>query len=118
LGLAAVAVLGWLQLARYHTPVTRGGVDPVLVLAPVAMTTAAALLVLRALPLIARLTDPAARSGTGLVLPLGGWQIARRARRHAGPALLVTLALAVAALSSTALAVLDRGDHDQAVFRL
>ena len=118
LGLAAVAVLGWLQLARYRTPVTRGGVDPVLVLAPVAMTTAAALLVLRALPLIARLTDPAARSGTGLVLPLGGWQIARRARRHAGPALLVTLALAVAALSSTALAVLDRGDHDQAVFRL
>ncbi|MEV8593295.1 FtsX-like permease family protein [Streptomyces sp. NPDC052012] len=118
LGLAAVAVLGWLQLSQYRTPVTRGGVDPVLVLAPVAMTTAAALLVLRALPLIARLTDPLARGGTGLVLPLGGWQIARRATRHAGPALLVTLALAVAALSSTALAILDRGDHDQAVFRV
>lgn len=50
------------------------------------------------------------------MLPLGAWQIGRRAARHAGPALLVTLALAVAALSSTALAILDRGDHDQAVF--
>ncbi len=118
LALAAVAVLGWLQLRQYRSPVTGGGVDPVLVLAPVAMTCAAALLVLRALPLAARITDPLARRGTGLVLPLGGWQIARRAARHAGPALLVTLALAVAALSSTALAILDRGDHDQAVFQV
>ncbi|WP_241266387.1 FtsX-like permease family protein [Streptomyces scabichelini] len=118
LALAAVAVLGWLQLRQYRSPVTGGGVDPVLVLAPVAMTTAAALLALRALPLLARITEPLARRGTGLVLALGGWQIARRAARHAGPALLVTLALAVAALSSTALAILDRGDHDQAVFKV
>ncbi|MEW2402383.1 ABC transporter permease [Streptomyces sp. NPDC046862] len=118
LALAAVAVLGWLQLRQYRSPVTDGGVDPVLVLAPVAMTCAAALLALRALPLLARFTDPLARRGTGLVLPLGAWQIGRRAARHAGPALLVTLALAVAALSSTALAILDRGDHDQAVFQV
>ncbi|MFJ9585975.1 FtsX-like permease family protein [Streptomyces acidicola] len=118
LALAAVAVFGWLQLRQYRSPVTGGGVDPVLVLAPVAMTCAAALLVLRALPLLARVTDPLARRGTGLVLPLGAWQIGRRAARHAGPALVVTLALAVAALSSTALAILDRGDHDQAVFRV
>ncbi|MEV6586864.1 ABC transporter permease [Streptomyces acidicola] len=118
LALAAVAVLGWLQLRQYRSPVTGGGVDPVLVLAPVAMTCAAALLVLRALPLLARVTDSLARRGTGLVLPLGAWQIGRRAARHAGPALVVTLALAVAALSSTALAILDRGDHDQAVFKV
>ncbi|MYZ12761.1 FtsX-like permease family protein, partial [Streptomyces sp. SID337] len=119
LALAAVAVLGWLQLRQYRSPVTGGnGVDPVLVLAPVAMTVAAALLVLRFLPLLARVVDPLARRGRGLVLPLGGWQIGRRAARHAGPALVVTLALAVAALSSTALAVLDRGDRDQAAFRV
>ncbi|MEU7583162.1 ABC transporter permease [Streptomyces sp. NPDC041068] len=119
LALAAVAVLGWLQLRQYRSPVTGGsGVDPVLVLAPVAMTVAAALLVLRFLPLLARGVDPLARRGSGLVLPLGGWQIGRRAARHAGPALVVTLALAVAALSSTALAVLDRGDRDQAVFQV
>ncbi len=119
LALAAVAVLGWLQLRRYRSPVTGGnGVDPVLVLAPVAMTVAAALLALRFLPLLARLIDPLARRGRGLVLPLGGWQIGRRAARQAGPALVVTLALAVAALSSTALAVLDRGDRDQAAFQV
>ncbi|WP_223833017.1 ABC transporter permease [Streptomyces venezuelae] len=119
LALAAVAVLGWLQLRQYRSPVTGGnGVDPVLVLAPVAMTVAAALLVLRFLPLLARVVDPLARRGRGLVLPLGGWQIGRRAARHAGPALVVTLALAVAALSSTALAVLDRGDRDQAAFQV
>lgn len=116
--LGAVAVLGWLQLRQYRSPVTGDGVDPVLVLAPVVMTTAAALLVLRLLPFLTRAIDPLARRGRGLVLPLGGWQIARRAARHAGPALVVTLALAVAALSSTALAILDRGDHDQAAFRV
>ncbi|MFI6645176.1 FtsX-like permease family protein [Streptomyces sp. NPDC050504] len=117
LALAVVAVVGWLQLRQYRSPVGDGGtVDPVLVLAPVAMTTAAALLVLRLLPIAGRLTDPLARRGTGLVLPLGGWQIGRGAARHAGPTLVVALALAVGALSSTALAVLDRGDHDQAVF--
>lgn len=116
--LGAVAVLGWLQLRQYRSPVTGDGVDPVLVLAPVVMTTAAALLVLRLLPLMTRAIDPLARRGRGLVLPLGGWQIGRRAARHAGPALVVTLALAVAALSSTALAVLDRGDRDQAAFQV
>ncbi|MGW6055951.1 FtsX-like permease family protein [Streptomyces sp. NPDC055189] len=114
--LAAVAVLGWLQLRQYRSPVTGDGVDPVLVFAPVVMTTAAALLVLRLLPFLTRAIEPLARRGKGLVLPLGGWQIGRRAARHAGPALVVTLALAVAALSSTALAILDRGDRDQAAF--
>ncbi|QEU91326.1 ABC transporter permease [Streptomyces kanamyceticus] len=119
LALGAVAVLGWLQLRQYRSPVTGGdGVDPVLVLAPVAMTVAAALLALRCLPLAARLVDPLARRGRGFVLPLGGWQLGRRAARHAGPALVVTLALAVAALSSTALAILDRGDRDQAAFQV
>lgn len=116
--LGAVAVLGWLQLRQYRSPVTGDGVDPVLVFAPVVMTTAAALLVLRLLPLLTRAVDPLARRGRGLVLPLGGWQIGRRAARHAGPALVVTLALAVAALSSTALAILDRGDRDQAAFQV
>ncbi|WP_141726426.1 ABC transporter permease, partial [Actinacidiphila rubida] len=121
LALAAVAVLGWLQLRQYRTPVASGGVsgvsvDPVLVLAPVLMTTAATLLSLRLLPLAAPLIDRAARRGSGLVLPLGGWQVGRRAARHAGPALLMTLALAVAALSTTALDILDRGTADQAAF--
>lgn len=90
--------------------------DPVLILTPVLMTAAATLLSLRLLPLAAPLIDRAARRAAGFVLPLGGWQIGRRAARHTGPALLMTLALAVGALGVTALAVLDRGAADQAAF--
>jgi hypothetical protein len=119
--LAAIAVLGWLELRQYRTPVAVGGisgtsVDPVLVLTPVVMTAAATLLSLRLLPLAAPLIDRAARRSAGFVLPLGGWQVGRRAARHTGPALLMTLALAVGALSVTALAILDHGAHDQAAF--
>ncbi|MFG1808442.1 FtsX-like permease family protein [Streptomyces sp. NPDC049040] len=119
--LAAVAVAGWLELRHYKTPVASGGVsgtsvDPVLILTPVLMTAAATLLSLRLLPLAAPLIDRAARRAAGFVLPLGGWQIGRRAARHTGPALLMTLALAVGALGVTALAILDRSAADQAAF--
>ncbi|MFF0742281.1 ABC transporter permease [Streptomyces sp. NPDC004111] len=117
LALAAVAVLGWLQLRQYRSPVGDGaGVDPVLVLAPVTMTCAAALLTLRLLPVAARLAEPLARRARGLVPSLGGRQVGRRVSGHAGPLLVVALALAVGALSGTSLAILDRGDHDQAAF--
>jgi hypothetical protein len=117
LALAGVAAVGWLQLVTYRTPVAdSGAVDPVVVLAPVALTAATVLLALRLLPLAARAADRLARRSGGLVLPLGGWHLGRRAAGHAGPALLVALALAIAALGATALAVLDRGDRDQAAF--
>ncbi|MFI0938048.1 FtsX-like permease family protein [Streptomyces sp. NPDC021020] len=118
--LAAVAVAGWLELRHYRSPVAGGvsgaSVDPVLILTPVLMTAAATLLSLRLLPLAAPLIDRAARRASGFVLPLGGWQVGRRAARHTGPALLMTLALAVGSLGVTALAILDRGAHDQATF--
>lgn len=119
--LAVIAAAGWLELRHYRTPVVGGGVsgtsvDPVLVLTPVAMTAAATLLSLRLLPLAAPFIDRAARRAAGFVLPLGGWQVGRRAARHTGPALLMTLALAVGALGVTALAILDRGATDQAAF--
>ncbi|WBB62582.1 FtsX-like permease family protein [Streptomyces sp. WMMC500] len=117
LALAGVAAVGWLQLVTYRTPVADSGtVDPVVVLAPVALTAATVLLALRLLPLAARAADRLGRRSAGLVLPLGGWHLGRRAAGHAGPALLVALALAIAALGATALAVLDRGDRDQAAF--
>ncbi|CAG6397510.1 ABC transporter permease [Streptomyces cocklensis] len=119
--LTAIAVSGWLELRRYRSPVVGGGVsgtsvDPVLILTPVLMTAAATLLSLRLLPLAAPLIDRAARRAAGFVLPLGGWQIGRRAARHTGPALLMTLALAVGSLGVTSLAILDRGATDQAAF--
>ncbi|NGN66704.1 ABC transporter permease [Streptomyces sp. A7024] len=118
LALAAVAVLAWWQLETYRSPVAGGGtLDPVLVLAPVAMTAAAVLLALRLLPLAGRGLDRLARRSSGLVLPLGGWQLGRRHGGHAGPVLLVALALAVATLSGTAVVIMERGDRDQAAFQ-
>ncbi|WP_052397055.1 ABC transporter permease [Streptomyces sp. NRRL F-5123] len=118
--LAAVAVAGWLELRHYRSPVAGGvsgaSVDPVLILTPVLMAAAATLLSLRLLPLAAPLIDRAARRAAGFVLPLAGWQVGRRAARHTGPALLMTLALAVGSLGVTALAILDRGANDQAAF--
>ncbi|MDF6042476.1 ABC transporter permease [Streptomyces sp. JH14] len=116
--LAAVAVLGWLQLKRYRSPVAGGdggaSVDPVLVLVPVVVTIAATLFTLRLLPLAERGAVWLARRSAGLVLPLGGWQVSRRAARHAGPALLMVLALAVGALTISALTMIDRSNGDRA----
>ncbi|MEV6105975.1 ABC transporter permease [Streptomyces sp. NPDC051940] len=121
LALAAVAVLGWLQLSRYRSPVAgdagTGGaasVDPVLVLVPVVITIAATLLTLRMLPLAERGAVRLARHTAGLILPLGGWQVSRRATKHAGPALLMVLALAVGALTTSALTMIDRSNEDRA----
>ncbi|MFC1418638.1 ABC transporter permease [Streptacidiphilus cavernicola] len=119
LALLAVAVLGYLQLRHYHSTVTLAGtVDPVLVLVPVVAVGAASVLLLRLLPLASRLLDAFARRRRGLVLPLAGWQISRRSQRHAGPVVLMCLAVTVGALATTALACLDALAEDQAQFTI
>jgi len=91
LALAAVAVL---QL-RAHPSVSAAGADPVLVAAPVLVLVAGAVLALRVLPLLARIAEWHARRSRRLVLPLAGWEIARRP--HAtGAAFLLVLAAAAA----------------------
>ena len=117
LALLAVAVLGYLQLRHYHSTVTLAGtVDPVLVLVPVVAVGAASVLLLRLLPLATRLLDGFGRRRRGLVLPLAGWQISRRSQRHAGPVVLMCLAVTVGALATTALACLNTLAEDQAQF--
>ena len=122
LALLAVAVLGYLQLAHYRTTVTGSAadgaadVDPVLVLVPVVAALAAALLLLRLLPLTAWALDRFGRRRRGLVLPLAAWQLSRRSARNAGPVVLMCLAVAVGGLADTVLAGLDALAHDQAVF--
>ncbi|MFC1420554.1 FtsX-like permease family protein [Streptacidiphilus cavernicola] len=124
LALLAIAGLGYLELRRHHTLTAAavgdasGGlsVDPVLVLVPVVAGGAAALLLLRLLPLTSRLLDAFGRHRKGLVLPLAGWQLSRRSARNAGPVVLMCLAVSVGALATTALACLDRLAVDQAGF--
>ncbi|MFJ5235085.1 ABC transporter permease [Kitasatospora sp. NPDC088391] len=120
--LAAVAVLAYLQLRRYEgllSPASSAvGFDPVLVAAPVVMTVAAALLLLRLLPPLGRLLEVLARRGRGLVAPLSGWQVSRGRAGQAAPVMLMALALAVGALSTTAIVDEGPSDRDRAAFEL
>jgi hypothetical protein len=68
--------------------------DVLLVLAPALALLACALLCLRLLPLLAGLGDRLAARGRRMGSALAVWQISRRPRHHAGPALLIVLAVA------------------------
>ncbi|WP_046731371.1 ABC transporter permease [Streptomyces humi] len=121
LALLAVAALGYLELRRHHSLIAGMGTgtasaDPVLVLVPALVAGAAALLLLRLLPLASLLLDAFGRRSRGLVLPLAGWQLSRRAARTAGPVALMCLAVSVSAFAATALACLDGLASEQAAF--
>jgi hypothetical protein len=68
--------------------------DALLVLAPALALLACALLCLRLLPLLAGFGDRLAARGRRMGSALAVWQISRRPRQHAGPALLIVLAVA------------------------
>ncbi|MET7690309.1 ABC transporter permease [Streptomyces sp. NPDC005483] len=121
LALLAVAALGYLELRRHHSLIAGLGTgsasaDPVLVLVPALVAGAAALLLLRLLPLTSRLLDVFARRSRGLVLALAGWQLSRRAARNAGPVVLMCLAVSVSAFATTALACLHGLASEEAAF--
>ncbi|MBY8882929.1 ABC transporter permease [Actinacidiphila acidipaludis] len=92
------------------------GIDPVLVAAPALCLLAGTVLVLRVLPLVAKLGERRAARGRGLALALAGWQLARRPRRGAGAALLLVLAVAMGMFAIGQGASWDRSQHDQADF--
>ncbi|MFI5883316.1 FtsX-like permease family protein [Streptomyces sp. NPDC051554] len=121
LALLAVATLGYLELRRHHSLIADVGTgsasaDPVLVLVPTLVAGAAALLLLRLLPLTSLLLDAFGRRSRGLVLALAGWQLSRRAARNAGPVVLMCLAVSVSAFATTALACLGGLASEQAAF--
>ncbi|MFI1028301.1 FtsX-like permease family protein [Streptomyces sp. NPDC020951] len=121
LALLAVAALGYLELRRHRSLIADVGTgsasaDPVLVLVPALVAGAAALLLLRLLPLTSLLLDAFGRRSRGLVLALAGWQLSRRAARNAGPVVLMCLAMAVSAFATTALACLGGLASEEAAF--
>jgi hypothetical protein len=121
LALLAVAALGYLELRRHHSLIADVGTgsasaDPVLVLVPTLVAGAAALLLLRLLPLTSLLLDAFGRRSRGLVLALAGWQLSRRAARNAGPVVLMCLAVSVSAFATTALACLGGLASEEAAF--
>lgn len=122
LALVAVAGVAYWQLRRrasgsgaLSTTASGGlGIDPVLVAAPALCLLAGTVLVLRLLPLAARLGERRASRGRGLAWALAGWQLARRPRRGASAALLLVLAVAMGVFSIGQGASWDRSQRDQA----
>ncbi|MDJ0340074.1 FtsX-like permease family protein [Streptomyces sp. H10-C2] len=124
LGLLLLAGIAYWQLSRRASGSgvlssdTGGtlGVDPVLVAAPALCLLAGTVLVLRLLPLAARLGERRAARGSGLSLALAGWQLSRRPRRGAGAVLLLVLAVAMGIFAIGQGASWDRSQSDQADF--
>src|SRR5690606_35329857 len=115
--LVAVAGLAWWQLRQYGqavTPRSLGGlgVDPLLVAAPVLAVLAATAVALRLLPLATRLGVRLAGRREAFPGLLGMWQADRRP--HAGPVLLLVLAVATAVLAPTVAATWQQSQQDQA----
>ncbi|MEV6602183.1 FtsX-like permease family protein [Actinoplanes sp. NPDC051346] len=119
LALVGLAVLGWFQLQQYASPVTGSrsdalGIDPFLAAAPTLGVLAGATLALRLLPPVARFGE---RSVDGKPWPgtvFGMWQAGRRP--HAGPVLLLALAVAAGTvawcLAGTSVhSIPDQADH-------
>ena len=121
LALVALAAAACWELA--HTSVALGvgaggqlSLDPVLVAAPVLAAPACSVLILRTLPLAARLADRSAAKGRRIVLPLASWSIGRRPLRHAGPLLITVISLATAVLAVSQYQTSQQTARDLATF--
>ncbi|SCL24754.1 FtsX-like permease family protein [Micromonospora pallida] len=116
--LVVVALLGWYQLRSYSSPLSGAGgdlaVDPLLAAAPTIGVLAGAVLALRILPPLTHLAQRYVDRTRATAAMLGMWQAGRRP--HAGPVLLVALAVAVSALGwslagTTGRSLTDQADH-------
>lgn len=119
LALVALAVLGWTQLRQYASPLAgsggnRLGIDPLLAATPTLGVLAGAVLALRLLPPTSRLAQRWVDRRSWTATMLGLWQAGRRP--HAGPVLLLALAVSVSTLAwclagTSARSLDDQADH-------
>ncbi|MFB4270487.1 ABC transporter permease [Nonomuraea sp. GTA35] len=119
LALLAVAALAIWQLQRYGAPVTATaagglGIDPLIVSGPVLALLAGGLLGLRLVPRVSRLAERLTSRRPTLAPALGAWQVSRRPLRYAGPALLLTLAIAIGVVSMATTSTWQASQRDQA----
>lgn len=115
--LVALAVLAWTQLRRYGAGVLPSGVeglgiDPILVAAPVLAVLAATVVALRLVPVATTVGVRFAERRERLPRLLGAWQADRRP--HAGPVLLLVLAVATAVLAASVATTWQRSQWEQA----
>lgn len=116
----AAAALAWTQLQAYGGPLVGAGsrlaADPVLVVGPALLLLAAVLVGVRVIPLAGALLERAARRGRGLVVPLAGWDVGRRAHHATAAVLLLAIAVSAASFGLTQRATWQRSQVDQADF--
>ncbi|MBX7267052.1 ABC transporter permease [Micromonospora sp. Llam7] len=119
--LVGLALLSWYQLSRYSSPLSRSlggelGLDPMLAAAPTLGVLAGAVLALRLLPPLVRLAERWVNRRAWPATMLGTWQAGRRP--HAGPVLLLALAVAVGTLAWSLAGTSQRSLDDQAAHRV
>ncbi|WFE49579.1 ABC transporter permease [Micromonospora sp. WMMD1155] len=114
--LVALAVLAWVQLRRYASPLAgsggRLGLDPLLVAAPTLGVLAGAVLVLRILPPLTRFAERFVDRRPWTATMFGMWQAGRRP--HAGPVLLLALAVGGSTLAWSLISTGERSQVEQA----
>ncbi|MEU7897539.1 ABC transporter permease [Nonomuraea sp. NPDC049152] len=114
--LAALAI--W-QLRHYGAPVTATaggdiGIDPLIITGPALALLCGGLLGLRLVPRISALAERFTTRWEGLAPALGAWQVSRRPARYSGPALLLTMAIAIGVVSMATAATWRSSQEDQA----
>lgn len=119
--LVVVAVLAWLQLRQYGAGVVPRdvggiGLDPILTMAPVIAVLAATVVALRLVPFATRAVVRVAQRGDAFPRLLGAWQADRRP--HAGPVVLLVLAVATAVLAPSVAATWQQSQRDQAAHQV
>ncbi|MFC4584670.1 ABC transporter permease [Sphaerisporangium corydalis] len=117
--LLVVAALAIWQLQHYGAPVTATsggdlGIDPLIVTGPALALLCGGMLGLRLVPRVSRLVERYTSRRPGLAPALGAWQVSRRPTRYSGPALLLTMAVAIGVVSMATSATWRTSQVDQA----
>ncbi|MEQ4724825.1 ABC transporter permease [Nonomuraea sp. B19D2] len=119
LALLVVAGLAIWQLQHYGAPVTATaagalGIDPLIISGPALALLAGGMLGLRLVPRISKLAERLTSRRPTLAPALGAWQVSRRPLKYAGPALLLTMAIAIGIVSMATAATWRASQLDQA----
>ncbi|MER7168549.1 FtsX-like permease family protein [Micromonospora sp. NPDC000207] len=116
LALVGSAALAWFQLRQYSGPLAgadgRLGIDPLLASAPILGVLAGAVVALRLLPPATRVAERLVDRRQWTATVFGMWQAGRRP--HAGPVLLLALAVGGSTLSWSLLSTWETSRSDQA----
>ncbi|MFF4413497.1 FtsX-like permease family protein [Streptosporangium sp. NPDC001559] len=117
--LLVVAALAVWQLQHYGAPVTATaggelGIDPLIVAGPAVALLCGGVIGLRVVPPVSKVAERLAARRVDLAPALGAWQVSRRPGRYSGPALLLTMAIAIGVVSMATTATWRGSQEDQA----